>query len=408
MKSLSKLMAIVILVAMLGGCAAPQAATTAPQAATTGPQSATTAPQATSAPANTSKVFTLGLVSPLTGSGATSGATQANAVMMAVDEINKAGGINGTLQINLISEDDEGTPAKSVAVTQKLVNEDHINAMIGALNSSCTLANMKVTQAAGIPQITPSSSNVTIVQQGDPFIFRMTATDATHANTLLKYAKSKGITKIAMMYESSDFGTGAFKLVSSLVANYGITIVDSEVYNSGETDFSVRLTKIKDAKPDTILLWGYYTEAALIAKQVQQYSIGLPIIGTGYNSPALIQLGGDAVNGIIFTTAFTPANPDPKVQDFDKKYTALYKMSYDQNAPQAYDTVYIIADAVTRMMKDGKDWSNGQLLRDYIAATKDFNGVTGITNFSANGDMVKDLMVVQIQAGKQTIVPWNK
>jgi len=384
MKILRKMMFVVVLVVFLAGFAAQKAATSAPD------------------------TFVLGLVSPLTGSGATSGAVQANAVIMAVNEINQAGGINGTLKITLISEDDGGVPAQSVNVTQKLVNEDHINGMIGALNSSCTLADMPITQAAEIPQITPSSSNAKIVQQGDPFIFRMTATDTTHTQTLLKFAQSKGWTKIAMMYESSDFGTGAFNIVKSLVSQYGITMVDSEVYNSGESDFSVRLTKIKEAKPDAILLWGYYTEAALIAKQVKQYSINLPIFGTGYNSPALIQLGGDAVNGIIFTTAFSSANPDPKVQAFDKAFTTLYKMSYDQNAPQAYDTVYIVADAVTRMMKDGKDWTNGELLRDYIAATKDFNGVTGITNFTSNGDIVKDLLVVQIADGKPSVINWNK
>lgn len=408
-KLVSLILVMTFVLALLAGCgtsSSTTAATTKAGTTTVAGSSAATSAAGTTAAAS-GKKFTLGVVSPLTGSGATSGAVQANAVKMAVNEINAKGGINGNIPITLISEDDEGVPAKSVTVTQKLVNQDKINAMIGALNSSCTLANMEVTKAAKIPQITPSSSNATITKQGNKFIFRMTATDTTHAKTLLKYAKeSLKAAKVAMIYESSDFGTGAFNIVKGLVASYGMEMIANEVYNSGETDFSVQLTKIKNAKPDVIVMWGYYTEAAQIMKQIKQYAINIPVIGTGYNSPALIQLGGAAVNGLIFTTAFTNANPDQKVQDFDKKYTELFKSSYDQNAPQSYDSVYIIADAVTRAVKDGKDWSNGEVLRDYIAATKNYVGATGTTSFDETGEMVKDLMVVKIVDGKHTIVTW--
>jgi branched-chain amino acid transport system substrate-binding protein len=409
-KVLGFMLVAMMAIAMLAGCqtTAPVQATSeqaepTEAAATDAAEStdATTAPE-TAMPAT----FKMGVVSPLTGAGAASGAVQANAVKMAVNEINEAGGINGVLPIELFSEDDEGNPAKSVTVTQKLVNQEGIYAMIGALNSSCTLANMEVTKAAGVPQITPSSSNAKIVEQGNPFIFRMTATDSTHAKSLLKYAQeAMKATKVAMIYESSDFGTGAFNLVSSMIADYGLTMVDSEVYNSGESDFSVYLTKIQQAAPDVIILWGYYTEAALICKQVKQYGIEIPIIGTGYNSPALVELGGESVNGLMFTTAFTSANPDPVVQAFDKKYTELFKASYDQNAPQAYDAVYVIADAVTRCMNDGKDWSDGEVLRGYIASTQ-YQGVSGLTSFDDRGEMVKTLMVVQIVDGKHTIVEW--
>jgi len=409
MKTVKKLLVLMLVLALmfsvLAGCQNKSSQESTGSKTKETNQSAESSSKTTSSTGG-AKVFKLGVVSPLTGSGATSGAIQANAVKMAVDEINKAGGINGVLPIELYSEDDEGSPVKSVTVTQKLVNQDGIHAMIGALNSSCTLANMKVTQEAKIPQITPSSSNITITQQGNEYIFRMTATDATHAKTLLLYAKEAFNAKTAaMIYESSDFGMGAFKIVSDLVADYGIEIIINEVYNSGESDFSVQLTKIKEANPDVIILWGYYTEAALICRQMKQYNIDIPIIGTGYNSPALIELGGDAVNGLIFTTAFTAANPAPVVQEFDKKYTELFQSGYDQNAPQSYDAVYVIADAVTRCMNDGKDWSNGEILRDYIASTE-YNGVTGLTKFDASGEMIKTLLVVRIEDGKHTIVEW--
>ena len=349
------------------------------------------------------ETVTLGVVGPLTGNAAASGQVQANAVEMAVEEINAAGGIDGKYMIKLVKEDDEGVPAKSVTVTQKLVNQDNIDVLIGALNSSCTLADMEITAANKIPQITPCSSAQSIVEQGNEFIFRTTATDTTHIKTLLQYFrdKIKG-KKVAVLYESSDFGTGAFSKIQEMAPEYGAEVAASEMYNSGEKDFSVHLTKIKQANPDAIIIWGYYTEAALISKQVKQNGIEVPLIGTGYNSPKLVELGGDAVNGLIFTTAFTEANPDEKVQAFDKKYKEIYQQSYDQNAPQAYDSVYLWADAVKRA-----GTVDGQAVRDALLATKDFEGVAGIYNFSPNGEMVKTLMVVQIQDGKHTIIPMD-
>lgn len=347
-----------------------------------------------------SDTYVLGTVGPLTGTGAASGAVQANAVKMAVEEINEAGGIDNKYQIKLLSEDDEGAPAKSVTVTQKLVNQDGIQGMIGALNSSCTLADMEITAAAKIPQITPSSSATSIVEQGNEYIFRTTATDTTHVKTLFKYLEEKLNGKtIAVLYESSDFGTGAYKIIEEQAKEQGIDIVANEVYNSGEKDFSVQLTKIKSAGPDAIVLWGYYTEAALICKQVKQNGIEIPIIGTGYNSPKLVELGGEDVNGLIFTTAFTDANPDPTVQEFDKKYKDLFNASYDQNAPQAYDSVYLLADAIKRA-----GTTDGEAVRNALLATEDFQGVAGTYNFESNGEMIKELLVVQIKDGKHTII----
>jgi len=345
----------------------------------------------------------LGCVGPLTGNAAASGLVQANAVEMAVNEINEAGGIDGKYMIELVKEDDEGVPAKSVTVTQKLVNQNKITALIGALNSSCTIADMEITAASKIPQITPCSSAQSIVEQGNEFIFRTTATDTTHIKTLFKYFKEKiNGQKVAVLYESSDFGTGAFGIIQELAPEYGIDVAANEMYNSGEKDFSVHLTKLKQAEPDAIILWGYYTEAALICKQAKQNGIEVPLIGTGFNSPKLVELGGDAVNGLIFTTAFTEANPDEKVQAFDKKYKEIYQQSYDQNAPQAYDSVYLLADAIKRAGS-----LDGQAIRDALLATKDFEGAAGVYNFASNGEMIKDLMVVQIVDGKHTIVPMD-
>ena len=348
--------------------------------------------------------FNLGLICPLSGSSAVSGQIMQNATKMAVDEINAAGGIDGTIPINLIAVDDEGVPATSVTAMQKLVEQDKVKAVIGAQASSCTLANMEITKAAKIPQITPASSNVAVTQTGNEFIYQLTATDELHMRNVMSYMKEeKGAKSFAILYESSDFGTGGYKIASAICGDFGLEMVDSEVYNSGDTDFSVPLGKIKKAAPDFLILWGYHTEVAMIRRQMQQYGIDLPCIGQGYNSPELTNLGGDAVNGIMISTAFDAANPDEKVQEFDKKYNELFGGGYDQNAPQSYDAGYIIKDAIERCIADGKDYTNGETLNSYIRSTQ-WQGATGLTTFDENGRMDKDLLVIGIEDGKHVIV----
>lgn len=355
---------------------------------------------------SSAQTLRIGLVCPLSGSSAISGVIMKNAAEMAVNEINDAGGINGSIRIELFAEDDEGVPATSVTVVQKLVEQNKVHAVLGAQLSSCTLANMEITKAAQIPQITPASSNVAITQQGNPYIYRMTSTDATNAKTLLKYCQSLGYEKISMCYDSSDFGTGGYTIVAELAPDYGIEVADAEVYNSGDTDFSVILGKMDAAKPDCFFMWGYHTECAAIMTQMKQYGYDYPMVGYGMNSPELVNLGGSAVEGIIICTAFDAANPDPVVQAFDQKYQELYHSTYDQNGPQSYDAVYLIADAVTRAIADGKDWTDGETLNAYIASAS-YTGATGTTAFDETGDMIKDLMVITIKNGEHEIVDWQ-
>ena len=350
------------------------------------------------------EVFTLGLIAPLSGSSAVSGQILQNATEMAVNEINEAGGINGEIQINLVAVDDEGIPANSVTAMQKLVEQDKVQAVIGSQPSSCTMANMEITQAAKIPQITPASSNPGVTESGNPFIYQMTATDELHMRNVMSYmAEENGAKTFGILYESSDFGTGGYRIASELCGEFGLEMVANEVYNSGDTDFSVALSNLDSADPDFFIFWGYHTEIAMIRRQMQQYGIDYPCIGQGYNSPELVTLGGDAVDGIMIDTAFDAANPDEKVQEFDKKYTELFGEGYDQNAPQSYDAVYVIKDAVERCIADGGDWTDGATLNEYIGSTS-WDGATGVTTFDENGRMNKELMIITIENGEHKIV----
>ncbi len=392
-------MAILSAITLIGCGSNASSATTGSAAG----QSSSTTDNGASTPAS-GDAFTLGLICPLSGSSAVSGQILKNATEMAVNEINAAGGINGSIQIVLAEVDDEGVPATSVTAMQKLVEQDKVNVVIGSQASSCTLANMEITKAAKIPQITPASSNVAVTQAGNPYIYQMTATDELHMRNIMKYmAEENGAKTFAILYESSDFGTGGYKIAGNVCADYNLEMVANEVYNAGDTDFSVVLGKMQQANPDFFIFWGYHTEVAMICKQMQQYGISYPMIGQGYNSPELTNLGGAAVEGIMIDTAFDAANPDEKVQEFDKKYTELYGEGYDQNAPQSYDAVYVIKDAVERCIADGKDYKDGEVLNEYIGSTT-WDGVTGVTTFDENGRMDKELLIITIENGEHKIV----
>lgn len=381
---------------LLAGCSSGAAESTA----------GSTAGTSAAAGADTAggETFTLGLICPLSGSSAVSGQILKNATQMAVNEINESGGVNGNIKFVLADVDDEGIPANSVTAMQKLVEQDKAQAVIGAQASSCTLANMEITKVAKIPQITPASSNVAVTQSGNDYIYQMTATDELHMRNIMKYmSEEKGAKTFAILYESSDFGTGGYKIASDICGEYNLKMVSNEVYNAGDTDFSVVLGKMQKADPDFFIFWGYHTEVAMICKQMKQYGIDYPVIGQGYNSPELTNLGGAAVEGIMISTAFDAANPDEKVQEFDKKYTELYGEGYDQNAPQSYDAVYVIKDAIERCIADGKDYKDGAVLNEYIGSTS-FDGVTGVTTFDETGRMEKELLIITIEDGKHKII----
>lgn len=393
----------ILMAGTLAGCGSTGAQ--APAGTAAGTTAGTTGAGTTAASdSGSGETFTLGLICPLSGSSAVSGHILKNATEMAVNEINEAGGINGTIKITLAEVDDEGVPATSVTAMQKLVEQDKVQAVIGAQASSCTLANMEVTKAAKIPQITPASSNGAVTSSGNPYIYQMTATDELHMRNIMKYmSEEKGAKSFAILYESSDFGTGGYKIASSICSEFGLEMAASEVYNAGDTDFSVVLGKMQQADPDFFIFWGYHTEVAMICKQMQQYGIDYPVIGQGYNSPELTNLGGAAVEGIMIDTAFDAANPDETVQEFDKKYTELFGEGYDQNAPQSYDAVYVIKDAVERCIADGKDYTDGEVLNEYIGSTS-WNGVTGVTTFDESGRMDKELLIITIENGEHKIV----
>ena len=347
------------------------------------------------------KVIKIGVVGPESGGAAQLGQGQRKAIQMAVEEINAAKAA-GDWKLEVFFEDDEGNPTKSASATNKLLQQSQVNVIIGAIHSSATLADMVVTQRAGIPQITAGSTGSSITEQNNKWIFRTAVNDEFQANALIKYAKETlKITKVATLTAADDYGQSGAKLLAAAVKKEGLELSVSPTYNNGDKDFKPQILAIKDSGAQAIFMWGLYTEAALIGKQSRQLGVNVPLYGaSGMAALKLIELGGDAVQGLVLTQSFLPVSSDPKVTEFVNKYKAKNQDSPIPHAAQAYDTVYIIADAVKRANS-----VKPEELREAIAKTAGLKLVTGTPKFNANGDDVgKNLLITVIKGDKFELV----
>ncbi|HEX3184310.1 MAG TPA: ABC transporter substrate-binding protein, partial [Pyrinomonadaceae bacterium] len=315
----------------------------------------------------------VGYYGDLTGRTASFGQSTRNGVEMAVDEINKAGGIMGR-KVRVIVEDDQGEPNKAATVVSKLVNQDKVHAVLGEVASSNSLAAAPKAQEAKVPMISPSSTNPNVTQVGD-FIFRVCFIDPFQGDVMAKFAaKNLKATKAAILYDfNSDYSRGLREFFTRSFKASGGQIVAEQSYTQGDRDFSGQLTQIRAANPDVIYVPGYYGEVGVIANQTKQLGIKAPLLGgDGWDSPQLWQLGGASLNGDYISNHYSVDDPMPAVQKFVADYKERFKLSPDALAALGYDSMRVLADAITRA-----GTTDGTKLRDAIAATKNFPGITG-------------------------------
>ena len=343
----------------------------------------------------------IGVIGPYTGGSAAFGISMREGVQLATDELNAGGGIKGRGRIELALADDEGKPDVSVNAMTRLLERDKVVAVIGPINSSNCLASMKVTQKAEIPQVTPVCASPAITAHGNPFIFRTTLSDRRYAGQLAEFAlKTAGLKRFAILHDADDYGTDGANVFEQRLRDLGTPPVARERWNRGDKSFSAQLAKVKETGADAMLTWGLHTEIALLAKQARQLGITARILGgTGLATPKFIELGGDAVEGSLVTLLFVPDHPDPKVQDFVKRYQAKFNRRPDTFAAQAYDSLHLLAGAIERAAS-----TTGRAIRDALLKAEQA-GITGPIVFDETGDRVRGLLVTVIKGGK--FVPYG-
>lgn len=336
----------------------------------------------------------IGHYGSLTGSEATFGQSTSNGIKLAINDINAAGGINGR-QVRLVEYDTKGDAREAGAVVTRLVTADKVSAVIGEVASSLSLAGAPICQSNRVPMISPSSTNPRVTKVGD-YIFRVCFIDPFQGYVCAKFAaENKKAKRVAILQDqASAYSVGLADEFEKNFKEMGGQITTRQSYNAGDQDFTARLTSIRATNPDMIFIPGYYTDVANIAIQAKKLGIAAPLLGgDGWDSSKLGEIAGENISGSYYSNHAAP--DDPGLADFVKKYEDEYGAKPDALGALGYDAAMVLFEA----MKRAKSLT-GPDLRDAIAATKDFPGVTGSINFDANRDAVKPAVILEMQAGQ--------
>jgi len=347
----------------------------------------------------------VGEYASLTGKEAAFGQSSHKGTQLAVEEVNKAGGVLGR-QIKLITEDTQSKIGESATGVRKLISRDNAIAILGEVASQRSLEGASVCQPAKIPMISPSSTNPKVTEAGD-YIFRVCFTDEFQGLVLAKFAKENlKLTNVAVLSDAtSAYSEGLADYFTQHFQKMGGAIPIRQKYNGGDKDFRAQITAIKAANADGIFVPGYYTDVGLIVAQARQLGIDLPMFGgDGWEAPQLYEIAGEALQNTYYTTHFYFESDEPKVQEFVKNFQARYGEVPDAMAALGYDSVMILVDALERA-----GTTEAAKLRDALAATKDFEGVTGKTTMDEQRNASKSAVILTLKDKKfqlmETVTP---
>lgn len=336
----------------------------------------------------------VGDVGSMTGSEATFGKSTSEGILLAIEEVNAAGGVNGR-KIKVLSLDNQGKPEEAAMVTTKLVTQDKVVAVLGEVASGRSLAMAPIAQANRVPMITPSSTNPKVTQVGD-YIFRVCFIDPFQGTVMAKFAAEKlKFKRVAILRDmKSDYSIGLAEFFAKNFKALGGTIIADESYTSGDVDFKSQLTSLKTKNPEAIFVPGYYTEVGLIARQAKEIGLKAPLLGgDGWDSDQLTAIAGTALDGSYFSNHYSPDD----VKNINQKaFVENYKKRFGKVpnglAAMGYDAAKVLVEAMKRAKS-----LNGDDLRDAIAATKDFPGVTGNISIDGERNAVKSAVVLEIK-----------
>lgn len=338
----------------------------------------------------------IGEYGSLTGSTATFGQSTHNAILMAVEEINAAGGVLGK-QVKVIVEDDQSKPEEAATAVTKLINQNRVVAVLGEVASSRSLAAAPICQAARVPMISPSSTNPRVTQVGD-YIFRVCFVDSFQGLVMARFAaNSLKAHRVAILYDvRNDYSVGLRVFFTQGFTALGGEIAAEQSYSEGDADFHAQLTQLKSVAPEAIYVPGYYTEVGTIARQARELGLTVPLLGgDGWDSPRLTEIGGDAINGCYFSNHYYVDDPNPTIQKFVSGYKTKYGILPDALAALGYDAAKILLEAIGRAGS-----TEGPKVRAVLASTVDFSGVTGTITIGPDRNAIKPAVVLRVEDGK--------
>lgn len=344
----------------------------------------------------------IGINYELSGKVATYGQSSVDGIMMAIDEINAAGGVKGKKLVP-VRYDNKSEPAEAITLANKLISQDKVLAILGPATSGSFKSEVSVAEKNKVPVISGSATadDVTVDAAGlKNYAFRICYTDSFQGTAMANFASKNLSAKSAVIIKdnSSDYAKGLAENFSKTFKAAGGSIVGEEAYVSKDNDFNAILTKIKGLKFDVIYLPGYYEEAGLIIKQARALGINAPILGAdGFDSPSLVELAGaKALTNVYFSNHYSSLDKDPKVTAFIEAFKKKYNKEPDAFNALGYDLAKFLADAISR-----SETVDRETLTKALASTKDFVGVTGSFSIDEKHNPVKSIVVIGLENGVQ-------
>ncbi|HEU4520693.1 MAG TPA: ABC transporter substrate-binding protein [Thermoanaerobaculia bacterium] len=344
----------------------------------------------------------IGVFGAQSGPEAAFGTSTARGARLAADEINAAGGLLGR-KIRLIVEDDQGRADEAASVVTKLITGEEVIALIGENSSNQSLAAAPIAQNYGVPMVSPSSTNPAVTQKGE-FIFRVCFTDPYQGKALASFVRDtlKANTAAMLVDTKNDYSVGLAEFFGKEFAARGGRIVATQNYTGGDSEFRPQLTTIRSAKPDVVFIPGFYTDAGQIAIQARDLGITAPLVGgDGWDSPAVIEIGGKSVENSYFSDHYFVGDDRPVVQQFVAEMRKRHGKNPEATAALGYDAMKIVAAAIQRAGSLDR-----KAIRDQIAATKDYEGVAGTITMGADRNPIKPVAMIKIEGGEMRFAGW--
>jgi branched-chain amino acid transport system substrate-binding protein len=340
----------------------------------------------------------VGEYASLTGKEASLGQASHNGTLLAVEQINAAGGVLGR-KLQLITEDTQSKAGEAGTAVRKLISRDKVVAVLGEVVSSRSLEAAPVCQAAKVPMISPASTAPAVTATGD-YIFRACFIDPFQGPVLARFAlKTLKVKRVGLLVaNSSAYSVGLAKYFKEAFVSGGGAIASEKNYSDGEKDFRAQLTAIKAAGVDAIFNPGYYAEGALIVRQARDLGITVPVFGgDSWEAEELIHLGGKAVEGAYLCSHYSFEDPSPRVQNFVAAYKKRFGdgVAPDSNASLGYDSVLLLVDAIKRAGS-----ADRTKIRDALARTRDFEAVTGRITINEKRDASKTAVIITVKNGQ--------
>ncbi|NMG29369.1 branched-chain amino acid ABC transporter substrate-binding protein [Aromatoleum evansii] len=348
--------------------------------------------------AHAQTVVKIGHAGPLTGPIAHIGKDGENGVRLAIEDANAKGTTIGgqKVKFELLSEDDQADPRTATTVAQRLTDAG-VKGVVGHVTSGASIPASRIYEQAGVPVITPSSTNPKLTQQGYKVTFRVIANDLQQGAAMATYANKLGAKKVAIIDDRTAYGQGLADAFAESLKKEGVQVVGREFTNDKATDFTAILTKIKGKQPDAVFFGGMDAQAAPMLRQMKQLGLGAKFLGgDGACTGEMIKLAGDAMSGDAYCTqAGIPMDKMPGGAAFNKRFKEVYKGDVQLYAPYSYDAAMALIEA----MKAAGSVEPGK----YLPALQKLSvpGVTGKIAFDKNGDILDGgVTLYQFKGGK--------